>query len=66
MTVAPVKPGLGQPADASPDWFDELPLRLQQATLEYNLADSGDFGDLADLSAATLFDGIEVLSLIHI
>lgn len=47
-------------ATKSEAWFDELPARLDEAVAAYDFENSSDFAPLADLSAATRFDGIDV------
>ena len=41
-------------------WRDDLEADLQRAVDDYNLPDKPEFGDLAELSARTVFNGIDV------
>ena len=41
-------------------WFDDLPRLLEKAVADYDFEKSDDFQPLADLSAATRFEGFDV------
>lgn len=41
-------------------WFDDLPERLSDAADAYHLPETMDWGPLEEISAGTLFEGIEV------
>lgn len=47
-------------ATVSEAWFPKLPDELDRAVEAYNLPDTNDWQPLAELSAATEFQGIEV------
>jgi Predicted pPIWI-associating nuclease len=41
-------------------WFDDLPRLLEKAVADFDFENSDDFQSLADLSAATQLEGIDV------
>ncbi len=53
---------LSVPVDARKTdmWFRDLPRLIEKAVADFDFADSGDFAPLAELSASTQFEGLDV------